>query len=678
MENSCFVSLDIGDGQCTASMLQANGSIAALTFDKREKVVYTQIVINGTQKELISQLFDENGDILYSDMSRLSGFSIGREAKALDKSEALFLHFKRPPCDFDKKLDESELTVKQVMTCFVYELFNQLCMRNPHELGNVKRSDITLLVGCPTTPAWTSPQNTAAYRRLILNATGVGNVMIIPESRAAIFNNIYNDPEQFNLQGGNIVFDFGSSTADCTYLLSGYPPIEFSWRLGAGEIEILLYKHFVNLHNDKYQNEPDKLISPQQSWLSQASCVEKLRHIKEEYYPKEIPDSYTLTVKGCGDIPEHQLVCDFNEMNLNYVLQNTEITVDTGRHEQKTGSWQELCVGFFLAAKKCIEAMKTSDGRPYPISHIWLTGGACNMPFIKELCREVFDDERITIHLELNPEYSVSDGLCYVQDKDIIVEGAIDDARQHIVECYTLRKHTLYDRVASFACELISALVLEVGKEWSEEEQKSSIKELDERVRKAADSPNFRQKLNSGIKEKESEWCRDCSEILQNEVESALRTIWNGEVPDSLINFSKRIFSELTFDLDPIINRLLDNLVADVEEYVSSIIGIVFVVPLAFINAILTNAGKDDFFDKLFNKMDQSKYVRMRSKHDPINGKKVVLRNLKKNIEVHPDTYCYNSAEEISEDDEDLEERFIAIVENAINAAVFKYNQEEN
>ena len=77
------------------------------------------------------------------------------------------------------------------------------------------------------------------YAELISEATGISNVIVTEESRAAVFIllDIYNLQEEINLQGGALVLDFGSYTADATYLLPEEGSVNICWELGDAQVE---------------------------------------------------------------------------------------------------------------------------------------------------------------------------------------------------------------------------------------------------------------------------------------------------------------------------------------------------------------------------------------------------------------------------------------------------------
>lgn len=98
-----------------------------------------------------------------------------------------------------------------------------------------KKEEVLLVVGCPASVIWKGKERRREYEELISETTGISNVMVTEESRAAVYSlfEIDNLSAKINLQAGVLVLDFGSSTADATYVLPGKKAIHISWGTGS-------------------------------------------------------------------------------------------------------------------------------------------------------------------------------------------------------------------------------------------------------------------------------------------------------------------------------------------------------------------------------------------------------------------------------------------------------------
>ena len=238
------IGIDFGHGEVAAHYMASNGiSPCRLSEDNSERALISAIG------------YQEDGTV-----------KIGRAA--LNCSEC-YSYFKASPAEWDSPMsgDPKCRTKKQLMEDYLHQLMKQILELNPElqELLRQAENDVSLsenrdfslmkhflefmrqskdrvllLVGCPASEEWMHENYRKAYEALISRATGIyiQNVRVVPESRAAIFSAfILNKDVVIDTTKGVMVFDFGSLTADCTYLLLGRKQEEHSWTLGAGRIE---------------------------------------------------------------------------------------------------------------------------------------------------------------------------------------------------------------------------------------------------------------------------------------------------------------------------------------------------------------------------------------------------------------------------------------------------------
>ncbi|MDF2685368.1 MAG: hypothetical protein K0S55_549, partial [Clostridia bacterium] len=208
-----IISIDLGHGDTSASRISSDGKIYDLFVADGKTVIHTIVGYNKKGEPCI-----------------------GDEVNIMPE---VYPYFKERPDLLDEYMDDSDKTRKQLIGDFL-----KLLMDNIYKYNNpfVNRVDkILLLVGCPSDDDWNTLKYN--YAKIISNATGIKCVAIIPESKAAIINALESD-DQININDGVIVFDFGSLTSDCTYIIPKSKMVEdFSIPLGAAMIEKNMLKY---------------------------------------------------------------------------------------------------------------------------------------------------------------------------------------------------------------------------------------------------------------------------------------------------------------------------------------------------------------------------------------------------------------------------------------------------
>ena len=404
-----IVGLDFGHGEISAHCITGD-SIDPLRLNaERDTTIMAALA------------YGDNGRIL-----------IGPDVKGLMRVEA---YFKASPKHWDEKT-RSGHTKKTLMHDFMKQLFDQIRTANAPLGLNFEPETTLLVVGCPTSDEWLGKQNQTAYQDLIRSATGFKHVWVVPESRAAIFSAF--DQVQgltMDTSKGIIVFDFGSSTADCTYYLLAKKRMETNRALGASEIE--------------------KAIVEQA--LSKTSCtVAEDMLTTNELSVRAYKEAYFTTISN-GNNYDTSIALDFIKLGtdgqpiLLGVSKRTgkplydreevpcrinDITIEQATMLKKFAlqdnplnklSWYEHCESLFQSVREYL------DDHNLPCETIILTGGASKMDFVQTLCKETFpqQNENGRIYIEKNPSYSVSIGLCYLahgmENMDELMEASRSD-----------------------------------------------------------------------------------------------------------------------------------------------------------------------------------------------------------------------------------------------------------
>lgn len=539
------ICIDLGHCETTAGIpLPQAGShsyrVGRLSLEGKDQVVFTQIILTGQQMKALSG--HKTPD--YQLLSNMGEIKIGNNLSSYVPDGEKFCYFKVAPKDFDKPCGNTDsakaycITHGMVMACFAYALVDNIFKYNEDELAGTDRRDVDLLIGCPTTVDWTADKAQQAYARLIRTAANVHNVRIVPESRAAMFSGVENGKNRVSALNGAIVFDFGSSTADCTYMLLGRKMMEFSWTLGAAEVErqmtIAAYQKGVK------ENGPFNV-----TMTSFMENEDQLRTEKEEYYngkygPKGHPMYCTFEDSVNGSTIEVPM--RIYDSFMDRVTKGCEIQVLCDSKTTLHGTWQRLCRTFFETAKKRLESMTytvkdaagTEQEKKCTLDTIMLTGGASNMKFVYNLCREVFP--KVTVYKENNPSYTVSNGLGWVQISDSNVEYCIEEAEKEVrskTECgISALKKSLSDAIFDKICTVAEGCT----REWADNVRDDlSIRTLEESILKELEAEAVQSELRNLCNQKIAEW-KDCvSSAMEEAINTQVARLYSETVARGLV-----------------------------------------------------------------------------------------------------------------------------------------------
>lgn len=503
---------------------------------KTDQVISTQLILTDEQmKQLAGHPSPD-----YSLLCRLGEIQIGN--KAAVEGEQKFIYFKVAPHLFvevypDEPAKSYGITYGTLMACFVFALVENLLKYNADQLGGVPQSSIDLLIGCPSTSDWTSRKAKDAYASLLQKATRVHSVRIIPESRAAMFSSIENQRNKISAMHGALVFDFGSSTADCTYMLLGRKLIEFSWTLGASKIEEQMMFH-------AYQQACRNKGLFQATPASMLESVNDLRVAKEAYY------SGTYGSKGHamfasfenaadGQIVDLPLRIDRNYMDT--IVRRTPISIKCDSKASATGSWKELCMEFFLEARRRVDNATYTliengqkRGIPCPVKDIVLTGGACQMDFVEEICRSVFPDANI--YKEDNPSYTVSNGLAWVAVSDDNFAACMEAARKKVDADPACKIDILKTNISDALFNQIGSIVKDHAKKWADRpEEKLPMRVLVDDLDAYIQGPEGTAELEAICQKEILCWKDMLSITVEQAVNEQVKKLYSEQVARSLV-----------------------------------------------------------------------------------------------------------------------------------------------
>ncbi len=410
-KHDLIIGLDFGHGEVAAHCIRSN-VIEPLTLNSaKDKCMMTALA--------------------YGDEGRVF---IGPEAANLDTVVA---YFKASPEEWDE-VYEGGHTKQALIHDFIQQLFAQIREFNAPLDITIDPEKTLLLVGCPTSGVWMSPEANKAYADLLREATGIADVVVLPESRAAIFSAFHQVKGlKLDTTKGVAVFDFGSSTADFTYYLLGQKRYEFNCRLGAAQIEQVIVSRLMEqlqanvvsgVVNSK-ELEVRKLKEAFFTAVQNGQVYDRaiaLDFLKAGYDGKPIAVG---TNRRTGK-PIYDKVTVAGKMDDETVVWATEqcrfaLPEDPARTKR---TWYGHCEHFFEEAKRYL------DNNDLPCETIVLTGGASKMDFVRELCKKTFpaQAEADRIHVEENPSYSVSIGLCYLSHGQETMQDLLEAGKQKL------------------------------------------------------------------------------------------------------------------------------------------------------------------------------------------------------------------------------------------------------
>lgn len=509
--------LDFGHCEVAMSLTMDGKKPEGLILDgNKEKVIPAQIALTDQQ---IAAL---NGEVKWGKptLEKLGKIVIGKDSAPVNDnnpSVTTFMYFKKAPAYFGEVF-EDKVPRGALMAAYLYQLIEQVFDYNPDYLGPEDRDNIQLVVGCPTTEEWTGSDAAKKYEELIRNATGISNVSIIPESRAAMFSSIESAQTCVSASNGAVVFDFGSSTADCTYMLSGRRCIEYSWRLGAQEIEAQMAKA-------AFQGKKPSLSS-------RIYVTNQLREQKQLYYnglfgPKGQRLFYDVVDKNNAEI---EAAIRVNDATMNQVVggEEHEIEIVCNSNQTRTGTWKQLCKEFFQAAKEILDREKL------PCDNVVLTGGASKMTFVQELCAEVFGPGA-KILVEKNPSFSVANGLGWVSAIDARVPAIVEKSNRKLLADKSIGVQTLAGNIAEGLQPVVQEVVAIHAEKWAQLPGEHALSELVNAAKEELDSPERRQQISLIIDKNLESWRDSLQKAVQNEVNANVAELLTSKIANGVI-----------------------------------------------------------------------------------------------------------------------------------------------
>lgn len=513
-----IICLDYGHGNCTATQVI------------KSKVVRSFDSLENNNKKYRRQLIERLSlDPKYQEIPTAilyAGDAVKIGVQAAGK-KGCRLYFKNCPDQFEKKSEG--ITYGKLTFDFIRELMNSIRRKN-----NIpENARILLLVGCPTHRDWLEQKNLELYAKLLKEASGAGQVIVLQESRAAVIN-AYNaqDQEDIWITQGILVVDFGSSTTDCTWLQTGKKPFEFSWRLGAHEIEegmlaLALQKMDLSAADLSAEDKETYL------WV--------FRRRKEMFYNGEAVDPVTIhiyeldpegepVIRADGSKKElRQFEVNIDDAFMNEVTNNHTFTVKKDDDEKDEDSYVNHCRKLFMTAKSLLEGRECRT--------IVLTGGASQMAFIRQLCEEIFCKENgfenISFPYGGDPSFSVSMGLAYAILQDLDAERKLKLIQDEVKAQIDKEISDFISRASKDVSEVYKRSIAETLDSWQDNQSVivKNIEGLRAAVNKALTSLSNKAAADKKIQKCYTDMAAHCETVVQECVNNHFSELYHNILP---------------------------------------------------------------------------------------------------------------------------------------------------
>lgn len=475
-----------------------------------------------------------------------------------------YAYFKIRPDRFDKMYD-AHRTHRDILTEYLRMVMDSIIRHNPTVFANVEKEDILLLVGRPSDGEWCRYDD--VYRGLLVEATGVPNVIMVPESRAAIINALFREEHSgesdFDLTQYCIVIDHGAITTDCTALSTTLPePLEFSWPLGASWIERNMCAAVLG----------ERELTFQDLEKSMEDVLYLFREKKEKYYTSGEDIIALKTSRGSIQAP-------IDAGLMRRAFHQEDIREDTHEKMRIGRSWYQHCEAFYREVAGLLDSDRLENAT------IVLTGGASRMDEVQEICRRTFPGARILV--EDNPNLSVSHGLCHAARKDHEAADALESIHESVHRTISGRLDTLAEQFAALLKQPAYDVILQALAEWSAAPAAQSTRDSLRSLVEAKTRLKFgKQACSDAMRDTMTTWLADCASVLSDEVNQTLGQVYGNTIStddSTFFNAGTTIFFTMQQNMsgeDPGFAKTIASIAASVD-ITSFMMGTLVLVSLA-------------------------------------------------------------------------------------------------
>jgi hypothetical protein len=417
---------------------------------------------------------------------RPTGVTIGDLAITNQVINESYMNFKRVP-------DDDPLYLR-IMHDYIKSIVDKLdpCNR-------------IFVVGCPSKWVADTGKKESIVKRYenIFSSTGIGSMMVISESLAALFHayecGIFTVEE---MKHPILTIDAGSSTTDFTLIdLNSKTsiPINSGCELGARLIDNAILQYTCEHHPQ--QNEIREILDL--ASFHRNRCLLKCRHAKEEYY--SCPENYKEdenTIQESVRLQKLVFAVELNESIMNTILNMPLVKISDNRMV----SWPEA---FKLELKRLAE-------KGISPKTILMTGGASRMNFIPLICKQVFPDAKFK--KDDSPEFSIAKGLARYGRYCIRAENFREEVNNilnyHLNGIVLHSLPELIDRIGDdLSIDIINNIIKPKLKYWRGSPGitiKDLQRDLHQEIEKLMASDEINKRINGEI----SQWIKNIAEEI--------------------------------------------------------------------------------------------------------------------------------------------------------------------
>jgi len=519
---------------------------------------------------------------------------VGEDAFSISGEESvLSICFKKRP----SLMDNNEVMQIQGFAKNVYE---KILKANT----SLVAEEIQVFIGCPS--GWEGSE-IKKYSEILSSAMGT-EVNIMKESKAAIVYCLKNDSLKSveerdsriapnDIQNGILILDFGSSTFDVTYLRGTDDYINTGFDLGASYIENTIFENALNKYREEGTYSLYEEAFNSDKTLRNISLLQ-CRRAKETFFTNfeennecNISASYRLKKDFHFDTDVNKdLIESLLNKNLklnfdnrswekwNEDLKLKEPVEFNCKNDIVESSWTQYCYTIL----NNVNITLNKSGKQ--IAAVILTGGASRMYFIKDYCKQIFDNSKIVI--DPNPSTCISKGLATAGRADMRAEKSKVmlkvDIKEIMKEKYPLFVETISTSLAVYTFENIIRPCLI---NWRDNRYGyTTLQDMENEIKQKAENlktdPNVRKLIgNSLIK-----WIDKITPEINRKIDEVFSVEYGNITFLGKVDIVEKLKTSLSqFSLNPNINiNSSDYVASHIESEVREITAICTIIALAF------------------------------------------------------------------------------------------------
>lgn len=524
-----IIGMDIGHGET---------SVVCMEVDTKK---IHRLALGPNQEKVVPSVvgITDKGDVI-----------IGRQAGEGNNVKEVIAYFKKSPQYFDEIVMGRKRG--ECFTMFVKALVKQIFLYNKDVLTEAEKDNIQLVVGCPSTTDWTDEPNRKKYEQLLRKASGFANTTVVPESRAALFSAFTSQGMQgVTAADGVLVFDFGSSTADCTFMSMGKMRMEYSWTLGASAIEEAMFEE---MQEELAKKAAEKNVRATFPNIRSIEFALRLDY-KEKYYTNTLPEDDATFVRRANVVDKNgkpvlddegrprklKVDLDVDWELMNKVTKQKQFFISPGAGQQSVkNSWYGHCESFLKKAKEELQKRKLS------YKAVMLTGGASKMGFVQKLCQDIFSEKGTKILISQDPSFSVSLGLAWTGMVDSLIEAGKQKALQTLKGKPECSNTALVESIADLYVPIVTKQFDDALNEWASSSKDSSVSALQSSFQDKCEEPAVKSAMEKAFNKGVEDWVNNCAQTVQTVAGNEVKEIYGQEMSFSLLQgkYQERVSSQ--------------------------------------------------------------------------------------------------------------------------------------